>query len=225
ADAAAIFGRHFAHTGYDDIPTAAVDAVKKSILDTLGVALAATTLGAGGRELAELAKEGGGKEEGTIWGFGGRVPAWMAAWVNGGLAHSLDFDDVHYEGPTHPSGAIIPAAFAVAEAAAPTSGKDFITAIALGHDMLMRMTSSMLGEVDLLGKWLSFPLFAVFAVSATSAKLLNLDHTKTQMAIGASLAYATGAGEIMRGNLRGLYDSWAAMGGVLAALMAKKGIS
>ena len=224
-DAAAIFAQHFARTGFDDIPQNAVDAVKKSVLDTLGVSLAATTLGAGGRQLAELAKDGGGKEESTLWGFGGRVPACMAAWVNGGLAHSLDFDDIHYEGPTHPSGAIIPAAFAVAESVAPTSGKEFITAVALGHDMLMRMTSSMLDEVDLLGQWLSFPLFAVFAVAATASKLLKLEHEKTHMAIGASLAYATGAGEMKRGDLRGLYDSWAAMGGILAAHLARKGIT
>jgi 2-methylcitrate dehydratase PrpD len=223
-DAASTFSRHFAATRYGDIPHEAVETVKKSVLDTLGVSIAATSLAPGCRELAELARETGGKEESTLLVFGGRVPASMAAWANGGLAHGLDFDDIYSEGPAHPSGAVVPAAFAVAERVAPTTGRDFITAIALGHDMVMRMTSSLHGDVA-LDNWLPFPLIGVFAAAASCGKLMGFDEGKIQSAVGIALAYSAGAMEIRRGNLRGLYDSWAAMGGVLSARMAEKGIT
>ncbi|MBI4332928.1 MAG: hypothetical protein HY673_16800 [Chloroflexi bacterium] len=45
----------------------------------MGCTLAASTLASGCREVVELVKGGGGKEESTIIGFGGRVPSWMAA--------------------------------------------------------------------------------------------------------------------------------------------------
>ncbi len=223
-DSSFAFARHFVETGYGNIPGDVVEAVKKSVLDTLGVSIAATTLGQGGRALAEIAKEGGGKEESTLLVFGGKVPAWMAAFVNGGLAHSLDYDDLHHEGICHPGGAVLPAALAVAERVGPVHGRDFITAAALGQDMVMRMTAALRTHM-LLYNWMRFPVIAVFAAAATSGKLLGLDQEKMQAAISAGLCYSAGAGELLRGELRGLYDGWANKGGIFAALMAQKGIT
>ncbi|GIT49153.1 MAG: hypothetical protein Ct9H300mP14_10810 [Gammaproteobacteria bacterium] len=45
---------------------------------------------------------------------GGYSPA-AAAFYNGNLAHSLDFDDPHAGGSIHPSAPIVPAALAAAE--------------------------------------------------------------------------------------------------------------
>ena len=64
------------------IPTA-VEATKKSILDTLATILGASGTIPGCQEITELVKEAGGKEESSIMAFGGRVPAWMAAFANG----------------------------------------------------------------------------------------------------------------------------------------------
>jgi hypothetical protein len=44
-DSSYIFARHFVEARYTDIPGDVVEAVKKSVLDTLGVSIAATTLG------------------------------------------------------------------------------------------------------------------------------------------------------------------------------------
>ena len=74
-DAAHVFAQYASELNYEDIPAEVREATKRSILDTLGVAIAASTHGEGCRELVELIKDGGGKAESTILGFGGRVPA------------------------------------------------------------------------------------------------------------------------------------------------------
>ncbi|WP_338153218.1 MmgE/PrpD family protein [Pseudophaeobacter leonis] len=50
--------------------------------------------------------------------FGGtRVPARMAALTNGTISHALDYDDTHFGHIGHPSVAVFPAGFAIAETA------------------------------------------------------------------------------------------------------------
>jgi len=57
----------------------------------------------------ELAIEFGGKEEASILAFGNKLPAIMAAFANGAMAHGLDYDDMAYEARNHVSVGIIPA--------------------------------------------------------------------------------------------------------------------
>ena len=54
-------------------------------------------------------------------GFGGRVPAPMAAFANGALAHALDYDDLTPWGQ-HSGSSIVPAVLAVAERHGAVSG-------------------------------------------------------------------------------------------------------
>ena len=81
------------NTRYEDLPVEVIEKIKRHILDILGVMLPSSKLEKGCQALAELAKEGGGKEESTLIGFGGKVPCWMAAFVNGSLCHPIDYDD------------------------------------------------------------------------------------------------------------------------------------
>ena len=62
-DAAKIFARNAATIAFDDLPPAAVRAAKLSVLDTLGVILAATGVAPGLDRFAELAKLDGGRPE------------------------------------------------------------------------------------------------------------------------------------------------------------------
>ncbi len=112
-DAAFDIARSIVNLKYDDIPPEIVDITKKSILDTLGVITAASTMGEGCQEIVELVKKTGAKGRSTIIGYGGRVPSWMAGFANGSMVHQLDYDDIG--GAGHPSACVVPTAFAVAE--------------------------------------------------------------------------------------------------------------
>ena len=88
------FAAFVAVARYEDVPAPAREAAKKSILDTLGVIIAASGADARVGAFVDVACEAGGAAESTVLGFGRRAPALQAAFANGVLAHRLDFDDV-----------------------------------------------------------------------------------------------------------------------------------
>lgn len=217
------FASFAANCRYADLPESAVEGAKKSILDTLGVMLAATGVEPALRGVAGLVHEGGGAPEASILGFGGRAPAVMAAFANGAMAHCLDFDDHAPEGH-HPSSSIVPAVFALAERRGGVSGQELITAVAAGQDMFMRIRRNVESRLD----WHITTVVGVFSATAAAARLLGLDPEQTANALGIAgmqscgtleLAYGTGS------DLRGLYAGFSAKGAVLSALLAQKGVT
>ncbi len=168
-------------------------------------------------------KEGGGREESTILGFGGKVPAWMAAFANGAMVHCLDYDDIHHHARGHLSSQTVPAGFAVAERIGNVKGRDFITAIALGNDIMARLCSS----VPLKYMWHRTPLFGVFGSATASGKLLGLNSEQIVDALGLAFCQAAGTMELRVGvgsDIGGMRDAFPNKGGVFAALLAQKGI-
>ena len=114
SDVSNAFADLLARARYEDLPAAAIEAAKKSILDTLGVILAASGAEPRVRALVDLVQETGGRTESSVLGFGIRAPAAEAAFANGAMAHCLDFDDRTQWG-AHSGSTAVPAAFALAE--------------------------------------------------------------------------------------------------------------
>lgn len=217
------FASFVSGTQYDDLPPEAVDGAKKSILDTLGVILAATGVEPAVRGVNELVREAGGTPESTLLGFGGRAPALWAAFHNGAMAHCLDFDDHAPEGH-HPSSSIVPAVFALAERAGGVSGKEMIAAVAAGHDMFLRIRRNVANRQD----WHLTTVIGVFSAAASAARVLKLNVEQTVNAFGIAGMQSCGTMELAYGvgsDLRGMYAGFSTKGAVLGALMAQKGIS
>jgi 2-methylcitrate dehydratase PrpD len=218
---------HFAaaveNTDYARLPVEAVEAVKKSILDTLGVSLAASGVEPAVRAAIDLVRETGGRPEASVLAFGDRVPAVMAAFANGALAHSLDFDDQTPSGQ-HAGSSVLPAAFAVAERMGGVTGRDMIAAIAAGQDIFARLRRN----VGWLKDWNLSPVMGVFAGTATAGRLLGLSRERMVHAFGVASMQSCGIMEVVAGtgsNLRGMYAGFSAKGAVLAALLAEKGVT
>ena len=83
---------------YEDLPAEAVAVLKMLCLDTVGTALAGTTLGPGCNEVARVVRDAGGAPECTVMGYGVKVPALTAAFANGATAHALNYDALGGEG-------------------------------------------------------------------------------------------------------------------------------
>ncbi|SDG81389.1 MmgE/PrpD family protein [Microbacterium pygmaeum] len=222
-DLGAVFARYVIATNYRDLPPDAVRAAKQSTLDTLGVILGASGLQDAIPEVVDLMKEWGGIAESTVMGFGGKLPAPSAAFVNGAMAHGLDFDDHLPEGH-HPSSSLVPALFAVAERLGGVSGEEFITAMAIGQDIFARLRKYVAWKQD----WFMTPVIGAFAAAAACAKLLKLSESQVLSAFGIAsmqsagtmqLAYGTG------GGLRGNYAGFAAKAGVFSAYLAQAGVT
>lgn len=217
------FAAFVADTQYLDLPADAIDGAKKSILDTLGVILAATGVEPSVRGVNALVRETGGTPESSLLGFGGRAPALMAAFHNGAMAHCLDFDDHAPEGH-HPSSSIVPAAFALAERKGGISGRDLIAAVAAGQDMFLRLRRNVESRQD----WHLTTVFGVFSATASAAHVLDLPRERIVDAFGIAGMQSCGTLELAYGvgsDLRGMYAGFSTKGAVLAALLAEKGVT
>jgi 2-methylcitrate dehydratase PrpD len=226
-DAAVEFARHFANTKYENLSPEVVDATKKEILDLLGVGLGGAAQ-PGATHVRDLMLDWGGKEESSIFGSRRKVPAPNAAQANATMAHALDFDDVHEAAVMHPGIAAIPVAVAVAEAQGNKSGKELITATALGVDMMCRLalaTTPGKNPIDL--GWHLTSLFGYVGSAATAARVLGLPEEKIVDAIGIGYHQCAGNGQCVKDGAltKRLGPGFAIRGGITAALLARAGVT
>lgn len=218
-----ILAEHAGRLRYEDLTAAAREAAKKSILDTVGVCLAASGLEPAVRGVIDIVVEGGGKAECTLLGFGGRVPALSAALGNGALAHCLDYDDQTPWGQ-HASSSIVPAVLAAAERRGGATGRDLIAAVAAGQDIFGRLRRHVGWRKD----WNLSTVLGVLAAAAATARVMALPAERVADAMGIATLQSSGIMEMVAGrgsDLRGLYAGFSAKGAVLAALLAEKGVT
>ncbi|HEY5757231.1 MAG TPA: MmgE/PrpD family protein [Steroidobacter sp.] len=213
-------------TRYDSLPQHTREMAKRCLLDGLGVSLAATGLAPVCRPFVEYAVEQGGRPESTVFATGARVPAAMAAFANGALAHALDFEDAHDRALLHPNAPTIPAALAVCEAFAPIDGKELIAALVLGCDVACRIGLALRVPLDEYG-WYPPPIIAAFGTTAAVGRLLKLNESQLIDAFSLTLCQATCSAELKfspHSDIRAIRDAFPAQIGVTSALLARKGV-
>lgn len=228
-DAAFAIAKNAVNLRYEDIPADTVDLTKKSILDTLGVIAAASTMGEPSKEIVKLVKESGAKGNSTIIGHGGRVPSWLAGFANGSMVHEMDYDDLG--GGGHPSACAVPAAFAMAEEVGKINGREFITAVAVAVDLNCRMGLAISGDRTnrAMGRsgWMTPPLLGYFTATVAAGRILGLTENEMLDALGHTLEQAAGSTQWQHSPgsvFRGIRDGFSNKGGILSALMAKRGL-
>lgn len=72
------------------------------LTDYLGVAAASAILEEPSRIARDLASQMGGTPESSAFGLDQRLPAALAAFVNGATEHGIEMDDTHPGGSSHP---------------------------------------------------------------------------------------------------------------------------
>lgn len=221
-DLSRVFAEFAAGASYEQLSASAVEAAKQSILDTYGVILAASGMEPAARLAVDFAKESGGTPESTVFAFGGRLPAFMAAFANGAMAHALDFDDQTPWGQ-HSASSLIPAVLAVGERQGHVSGKEMITAVAVGQDLFNRLRRHIEWKKD----WFFTTAIGVFCATAAVGRLLQLSSDEIANALGIASLQSAGTCEMLgatEGDLRAIYAGFPAKGAVMAALLAEKGL-
>jgi 2-methylcitrate dehydratase PrpD len=211
-------------------PPAVRDSVALRVLDTLGVALAAVPL-ATSAAVIDRAREQGGAGEAHAIGVATPIPASSAAFVNGVLAHSLDFDDTHLPSILHPSAPVIPAVLAAAELRG-ASGGETVDAIAVGLEICVRLG---LAGYDAASRQSLFFERGLHATSicgtiggaAAAARLLGLGAEGIVNAIGIAVSMASGVIEGNRagGTVKRMHCGIAAQAAVTAGDLARRGIT
>ena len=226
-DATYLFAENFEKINYRDIPADVVEITKKQVLDYFAVALGGASK-AGVKELVELAVEWGGAAQSSIIGWGAKVPVPNAAQINATMAHTLDYDDVHEAAIMHPGVIAIPTALTLAEHTGGISGKEFITAVALGTDFICRLgLATRPGESIIPYGWHQTSLYGYITSAAIAGRILGLNQEEIVNAIGIAYHQSSGNAQCVKDGAltKRLGPGFAVKAGITSALLAKKGIT
>ncbi|MDV8078526.1 MmgE/PrpD family protein [Rhodococcus sp. IEGM 1370] len=222
--------RFAATTHYQDLPDAVVNSVGMRVLDTLGIAVAATDLETS-KAATAWAREQGGAATASAVGLDIALPPALAAFVNGVLAHSLDFDDTHLPSILHPSASVVPAALAAAQEHG-TDGRELVRGIAIGLEVCVRIgmagfdpetKNSVFFEhgqhaTSICGAMGSAVAAAVIG-GASEEQIVDTMGIAASMASGIIEANRTG------GTVKRMHCGWAAHSALSAAGLARHGIT
>lgn len=209
---------------YDDLPAEIVHAVKRSVLDTLGAALA----GVGTEEVETViraSRHWGSTGPSRVWGTNIRMAAPHAALVNGTAAHAREVDD--FGGCGHSGAVVVPAVLAAAELSG-ASGADVVAAVAAGYEVAVRVTDALGGYHRHNARgWHGTGTAGTIGAAAGASRTFRLDDRETAWALGLGGTYTGGIWAfIVDGAMsKRLHAGKAAETGLVAAALAREGFT
>ena len=209
---------------YEDLPREVVITAKRLVMNTLGATLAGS--GAEGvKEVAELVKEWGGKPKSTVMLYGCKVPAHEAVLVNATMARALDFDEFHLHTGIHSGATVVPVALAASELCGGVDGKEFITALVVGAEVMCRMRlvpDSCIGVSGWTGE-----VYGAFGAAITAGRTLEITEKEMRNALGLALSQSSGTAQTIYDGVLGtrVQQGFSARAGLLSTVLATKGIT
>jgi 2-methylcitrate dehydratase PrpD len=175
--------------------------------------------------LLDLYKEEGGRQRASILGTGTRTNLLNAALANGFLGHFEDFDDTHLATSIHASSAVLPAPFALGESLG-LHGRKFLAAGVIGIEVACRIGNTIYPHAREAAEiWHRTSFFGVFGAAAAAARLLGLAPAEIEHALGIAGSQVQGLQETFGSMTKPLQAGRAAQNGLLAALLAQRGLT
>ncbi len=207
------------------LPPSVLEKSKLLVLDGVGLALAAAREDFAGKTLKAMRLFGQGAQA-TVVGVKDKLPVSSAPLLNGMLIHAFDFDDTHHPLVIHNTSVVMPAALAVSEWLG-LSGKDFITACAVGFEVSLRVARGARVHAIHGRGYHPTAVCGVFGAAAAAGRLLGLTHEQLTNAFG--LAGSQGSGN-MEWQSDGSWSKrfqpgWSSHGAVVGALLAREGFT
>lgn len=206
------------------IPNEVLCAGRLHMLDAVGVGLAASGTLAGApyrRAAAMLAGEGSC----SLFGMAGRSSPERAALINGGLIHSLEYDDTHTGSIVHGSAVLASSALAMGQACG-AGGAATLGAFIRGWEVLVRLGLASPGGFQRAGFQVT-SVGGALAAALVAAEILNVDAEVALHAVGIALSQASGVFEFLTNgsSVKSLHPGWAAHAGIVAAFFAQSGLT
>jgi len=168
-------------TDFQDLPEDVIDFIKRDILDTLAIALGGSS-SQGCPEIVDMVRGWGGNQQSTILVHGGKCPAPMAASANSVMSRALDMGDTHPEAAHIGEYELFPL-LAMAEMNGGVTGREFLTAYALGFEAACRIGAAAHAVSAGLPNG-RHPCIGPFGSTAAIARLLDMDAESTGNALG-----------------------------------------
>src|SRR5919197_5455285 len=125
----------------EELPPPIAERAKFHILDSIGAIVSGSLLKPG-KLIIDFVRAQGGMPEASMLATNLKTSTVHAALANGVMAHADETDDTHFPTVTHPGSVVLPAALAIGEKEH-VSGKDLITAVVLGYDVMCRVSKTL----------------------------------------------------------------------------------
>jgi 2-methylcitrate dehydratase PrpD len=206
---------------HQDLPAGVVDRAKGVTLHSLASVLLGSQ-SPGGRQAVKLIteEEAGVRDGATIMVDGARVTKGGAAFANAEMAMAGGKWDT-FRMLTHPGTSIIPGAFVAAETAG-VSGRDFITGIAAGYEVMERLAADFIPTVMARG-FHAGVVFGIFGPAIAAAKMMRFTEDQVNSTIALCASLAAGNLEGARSGGRALREGGAVRNAMLAVALARQG--
>jgi 2-methylcitrate dehydratase PrpD len=216
------FAEFAAGLRFSDLPMHVQEASKLILLDTLGVGIAASSVGVGCSEALEYVRTCFGCGGSVIWGSCERTSMIGAAFANGALAHALNFDalGVGYVG------LIAPAVIAAADSVATVTGPELLSALVVGGELSARVHR--VTEKGAHGTVLDGQLQSYFGCAVGAAKVMRMSAAAIYDTLGLALMQSAGSVQVvLEGDppAKAIYGAFPNQGGLQAALLARSGMN
>jgi 2-methylcitrate dehydratase PrpD len=215
-------GRFAGRLKLADVPADVVAKAKLVFLDTLGIALASSTMDFGAM-VSKVAQKLGGAGDSLVIGSPIKVAAANAVIANGTLAHGLDYDDTLEEAIVHTGSCAWMTALAVGEEVG-ASGAAVLEAAIVGTEVLCKVGLVAPGKFHARG-FHPTAICSTFGAAATAGRLYGLTLDQWVDAFGLCGSQSSGIIEYLADGTwtKRIHPGWSAHGGVIATLLAKEG--
>src|ERR1700742_4714362 len=159
-----------------------------------------------------------------VFGDAARYTPAGAAFLNGALAHSLDFDDTHAAGSLHPGAPVIPAALAAGERVG-AAGADVLAAIIAGYEITCRVALALPAGEHYGRGFHPTATCGAFGAAAAAARVFGLEADGVARAFGTVLSQAAGSLQFLANGAwtKRFQVGWAAVNGLMAATLVREG--
>jgi len=216
----------------EDIPDEVMDVMRRSLLDTIGVAATGSTtqLSSVVRKFAGMQMPAGRDTPAARLFFSGQTVSPMGAAMAGAFTiDSVDAHDGYSKVKGHAGSAVLPAVLAVVDAlrrqGQPLSGEDLVIALLLGYEISYRAGLALhatVSDYHTSGAW------TAVGVAAAVGRLIGLSDEQLRHAMGIA-EYHGPRSQMMRciDHPSMLRDGvgWGAPSGVSAAYLAEQGFT
>ena len=213
---------HVTGTHFSDLDAQTIDCCKKLIVDALGVTFPGSRA-PGCTQIVDLFGAWQSGRGASVLLTGIRMPPPLAAMANSTMMHAMDFDDTLDASALHTFVNVLPAVLAAAETRENVSGKDLITALVVGVDLICRISLAIERPLS----WIRTATCGSFGAAAAAAKILDLDREQVVNALGVVYSQTSGNAQgLIEGRLvKRMQPGFAASAGVMSAFLAGKGIT
>ena len=199
---------------------ATVETVRDALIDVLGCILVGAQEEVTQKTQAALAHRTG---KAVLYGTGKTLAPEAAALANAVSGHAIEFDDWEIPGNTHPTVVIAPALLAAAQGEE-ISGRAFLEAYLIGFEVIARMGEAMNFSHFESGGHSTATLGPIGAAAAV-ARLWQLPPEQAGHAVGIAISRAAGLTDQFGSDTKPLQGGFAAEAGVVAATMARAGLT